>query len=290
MNKIVNMLKSFNHVMKRSQVIDQFNKIVISLNNEILPMVAEVSDLVKVHNITTKELPELSFMLHKSDFKAKDAKSLVGDFSKVLNNMNSISNDLKAMASKDLSELLNTENISIKEAGILNAINSYGSVVLCSSEALLYIVNLIDSKVNSSGIGYIKSKLSEIRNSFDEFGVMLKFFSNKNLIKDLNSLSNDRIIIGNKDTSIGSMLIGSKTNLEFSGFIGNPIYHFRLWLVDLEMKKYEALKDRKKLTELKIMELKARNNGEVDTKLQAAIQYHENKLEDIEYKIRKIEE
>ena len=71
-----------------------------------------------------------------------------------------------------------------------------------------------------------------------------------------------------------------------TNFTGNPIYHFRKFLVDLELKKLESLKDRKRLIELKLTELKQKQQGNPDDpKLKKQIEYYENKLEQIEHKI-----
>ena len=71
-------------------------------------------------------------------------------------------------------------------------------------------------------------------------------------------------------------------------FIGNPIYHIRLFLVDLEMLRLERLKNRRKLVELKLLEL--RNKDASDPKIKKQIEYYEQKLEALDRKINRIME
>jgi len=76
-----------------------------------------------------------------------------------------------------------------------------------------------------------------------------------------------------------------------STFIGNPIYHLRLLLVDLEMLKLETLKERKRILDLKLLELKQKETtGKHDPKIQKQIEYYEGKLEKTNLKIEKIME
>jgi hypothetical protein len=70
-------------------------------------------------------------------------------------------------------------------------------------------------------------------------------------------------------------------------FIGNPIYHLRLFLIDLDSLRLERLKDEKSLLELRILELKS---SDTDGKLKKQISYYENKLNKLDMKIRKLSE
>jgi hypothetical protein len=74
-----------------------------------------------------------------------------------------------------------------------------------------------------------------------------------------------------------------------SGFIGNPIFHIRMWLVDKEIEKYEALKTRKKILEGRILELKLGKDA-TSEKTKKAIDVFEKDILKIDDKIHRIEE
>jgi len=77
--------------------------------------------------------------------------------------------------------------------------------------------------------------------------------------------------------------IGIATN-----FIGNPIYHLRLFLVDLSLMRLENLKEKKRLLELKLLELKSRQSGDINNeKLRKQIEFYEEKLNKLDMKIKK---
>jgi len=70
-------------------------------------------------------------------------------------------------------------------------------------------------------------------------------------------------------------------------FIGNPIYHLHLFIVDIQVLRLERLKDEKSLLELRILELR---QEDTDGKLKQQIAYYENKLNKLDMKIRRLSE
>jgi len=73
------------------------------------------------------------------------------------------------------------------------------------------------------------------------------------------------------------------------GFIGNPIMHLRLLFVDLTALRLEAMKDKRKLLELRLLELRSFNNdGSTNPKLSKQIAFYEDKLNKLDMKIDKL--
>ena len=292
MEAIRKLISEMNHTVKKTDVQEQFNKSILSLNNEILPMIEELETLIKDNNIDMNDLKELSNFNRISGIKAKDIRTLVNSIEYTLKDMNKSSSDFSGLLDKELPDLISRDSISIKEASILNVVNNYTNVILYTSDLVLYIISLVDTKLTGQTTSFVKFKLLEIREDLHRYATLLEFFrlNSKNLIKDLQKQSNDRLLVDSKDSGAVSMLSSFKSRIKLVGFIGNPIYHVKMWLIDNQVNRYEVLKERKKLTELKILDLKARQNGENDAKLQKAIEYHENRLESIEHQIRKIEQ
>lgn len=291
MEAISNFVNNMNHIVKKTDVQEQYNKMTTSLNNDLLPMMEELKSLAADNNINMDEIKELVNFNRNSGIKAKNISELVLTIYSVLENMNKMSSELSGLIDKDLPDLLSKEAITVKQASIMVVIGNYGNVVLFTSDIILYIIGLLDKKLNGKALSFIKAKLLEIQNTLYSYSKVLEFFiTNKNIIKDLSKQSNDRVLSSNGKSNSLLALSSFKSKIKLVGFIGNPIYHFRMWLVDREISSYETLKEKKKLTELAILDLRARQNGEVDPKIQKAIEYHEDKLDRIEYKIRKIEE
>lgn len=292
MQEIKKLLESMNHTIRKNDVLEHINVTMLSLNNEVIPMVDELLKLFdNKNNLSMERLPELS-NLNRDTFKSKDIKSFVNSIYNTLKNLNSISGEFIGVVDKEIPDLLGRDVCTIKQAYILNIITNITNFTLYSADIVLYIINLIDNKINDTTLPYIKFKLMEIRTDISKYGKLLMLFKDsKTLISEIGKLSKDRLLVDSIDNGTINMISSfNKSKIPLVMFIGNPIYHVKMWLVDRTINKYEILKEKKKLTELKILELKARQAGENDPKIRKAIEYHEDKLEAIEYKIRKIEE
>lgn len=292
MEIIRKLLESMSHTLKKNDILEQTNNTVLSLNNEIIPSIEELLKLLDdKNNVTIEQLVELS-NLNRETFKSKDIKGFTNSLLLVMKNINSISSEFISLVDKEIPDLLGKDVVTIKQAYILNIVTNLTNFVLYTADVILYIINLIDNKINGKALPYVKFKLIEIRTDLNKYGKLIMLFKDsKTLITEINKLSKDRLLIDSKDNGTINMVSSfGKTKIPLVMFIGNPIYHIKMWLVDKSINRYEVLKEKKKLTELKILELKARQNGENDPKLQKAIEYHEDKLEAIEYKIRRIEE
>ncbi len=106
-------------------------------------------------------------------------------------------------------------------------------------------------------------------------------------IGNIKKLSTEPLTQQNKfRLSQESYPVSASFSLPVNDFIGLPIYHFRKWLVDRDVAKYKLLESKKKLIELKIINLES---GESSEKTKKAITYYEKEIESIEYRLTEIE-
>ena len=75
-----------------------------------------------------------------------------------------------------------------------------------------------------------------------------------------------------------------------SGFEGNPIYHIRLNIAEWQADRYKSFKDKKKMLELRLMHLKMLEQDKKDPSLEKEISYIQQRVESIDYKLKKMED
>jgi len=285
------MMLELNHTIKLTDVQEQFNNSLLSLNREVLPGLKNMEDVAKLDNLKISDLPEISIFNRNSEIKAKDLKGLIKGIISAINGMEKQSNDINGLIPEVLTDVISKDVLTVKQATLLNVINNYNTVSLYTLDLLLYLITITDVKVNGSENEMVKPKIAEIKLNMSAYGEILAFFNkNKNIAKDIVKLSNDKVLIDSKDKGTLNILNINHFKMNITGFIGNPIYHVRMWLVDLEMDRYEVLTEKKKLLELKVLDLKAKKDGEVNPKLTKAIDHYENKLSAVEAEMRKVEE
>jgi hypothetical protein len=67
----------------------------------------------------------------------------------------------------------------------------------------------------------------------------------------------------------------------------NPIYHIRAWNAEQDVHRIQKAREEKKLVELRLHDLKARERGEANASLQHQIELVENRLKGINFRIAK---
>ena len=75
-----------------------------------------------------------------------------------------------------------------------------------------------------------------------------------------------------------------------SNFTGNPVYHLRMVWEEYQNKRFRAKADKKKMLELKVLQLKHLTEGRNDPKVESQIKYIQNRINELEYEMEKMKE
>ena len=289
-NNLINYVKNTFHTIKKEDVVKNLDDIATAIKEEVLPtldVVIKNSDLEIINK--SKYIKPIMIT---SGIKAKDGRELFVKIKGIITNINKSLNNLETLVLDELPDIVSDKTITVKDAAILKTISDIGNITLFTSD-VAYLI-LIDGNVNDTE--FPKKKIDDIVNGIPTYGNMLKVYGSNfnNKLENIKKLPDTKLVLDNKKANMLEKIVSKNAKLidvpNASSFNGNPIYHVRMWLVDVEMLKYERLKDKKKLIELKIMELKLKAKNESNDKLTKQIEYYEEKLAKIDYKISKIEE
>lgn len=274
----------FNTLNKKS-VLKSIDFLYGSLNTETIPAVkifleSNVKEIDK-----SKFLSTVFKLMGLSGNNAKNVEKIQTFLIEIANSEKTVTR----LANK-LNDVLLDKVTNLQDASLVKIVNDFSFINL-------YILDMLYMGLIEDGSStYPKKKIESTKEASAEFVMLYKYYVGK-IDKILDELSKlPEINIGVSDTASGSMIDGFLNKLNIikflpatNGFINNPIYHFRMWLVDREIAKYEALKDRRKQLELRLLELRYQDSGGKDPKLRQQIEYYEDKLASVEYQIAKIE-
>lgn len=257
-----------------------------SLENEVLPAL----DVFISSNI--KALSKNKFLSNSFSLMGiKSSNSLDG-----VKELRDMFQDIMSYEQKmdklilNMNNVLLDKNTSLKDGTLVRVIEDLTFMSLYVLDFLYYSI------LDESDTNFTKMKIEVIKNELPEFIKLVKYYNKniKNILDEILELPDVPVSISQTDSS--SMLdtfLKKIKKISFiptaNGFVGNPIYHFRMWLVDREIRKYEALKDRKEALELRLMELRYQESGSTDENIKERIAYFEEKISKIEYEIAKIE-
>ena len=206
-------------------------------------------------------------------------------FQLILNNKVSI----RQLVTHHMQDTLTNKAMSAKTAAILTFLQDIQSMSTYMLDLLYYIVaDEKHSDLPRVHFKRLKDGGPTFINLYRVYG-----FNITTTIDNLSRVSDEIIKTESEiDTKLNNIMLsktGKVVELPQVNFVGNPIYHFRMWLVDRDTKKYEAIKVKKQLIELKLMELKLKQEDDHDPALSKQIKYYEEKLASLEYSIEKFE-
>lgn len=281
-DKVLKYFKSSPKVIKRTDVVDLVHIMCEQIVESVNPMVNEALMLDdKMYNTKIMGVAVRSLRARKNTEVIKMASNLLNS---IVTNKETI---LKLVM--ELPETIVSENTTYKEGATLTHLSNLHSFVVYLPDFLLVAMENGDKET------YGKKKLEVIYDGVDTFASILKTYENlTSILKKTEKLDNTIVI--NEDNK-SSAIIQSGANSNFVeipiNFLIDTIYGFRLFLADIEIKKYESLHTKKALIEIRITELKRQADKETDpatsNNLRKAIDVYVKEIESVEYKIRKME-
>jgi len=283
-------LKAFHEnipdVVKSENILDTANNVFKNVNDDIIPTLEKVID---ESSDDIKDSKLLNIIAKFGNFKAKDGAEMLSLILGMFKDIKHSERDVVKYINDNFKDVITDKTVTTNEMTIMKIINDIAAMSQYTMD-LVYVSMLKDSETDipkfrieqiNAGIGAYYNLLDTYLVDFQK--VLKKATEVKEVVVDDKKLENESML---------SKFLGSNfVDLPMaSNFNNNPIYHIRMWLVDNDMDNYDLLTEKRKLIELKVAELKAvRESGDSSSKMKKRIEYYENKLNDIEYKIKELE-
>lgn len=262
-----------------------------TINDNILPVFQQIEDSIK-------EKADLDIIKNNKQLAlfSKLASINLGNYDtlkqlhKCFKNLAASEGDVKKVVELHFPKVIVNNIVRARDAALMKLLYDLNTFSTYTLDFLYYI--MLDPKETL----WPKIKLDRIKNGMGDYVGLYKVYSkplDKLLIK-IAKMSDeeipsdlDKTLMELKEEQLKQH--GTIPDFLFNGFIGNPIYHIRMWCVDRDYKKLEMLQNKKQLIELRLMELKLEGHNAKDPNLTKQIRYYEDKLAGIEYQIEKIE-
>lgn len=287
-SEILSIFSSFTGAMKKEAVYDYTEFLFTSINDEVLPafqvILADKSIDVISKNTTLKNFAQMADLKSSNNYKTLERME---DLFKTISKTQK---QVKDLVNKHCSEVITNKDLKAKDAAIVKFLTDLYTLTSYTLDFLYFII--VDEKHSELP----KIKFKKIREGLPNYITLFKAYSKfyTTMLEDIAAIDDETLKtdLDVVQQQMKEMILAKKSKLvsfPLSNFIGNPIYHIRMWRVDKEIEKLEALKTKKQLVELKITELRLEKDGGKDKNLSKQIKYYEDKLAGIEYKIEKIE-
>ena len=278
--------KSINGVIKKADVLKTAEFTFNALKESVSPALQSILDNGELKGI--KDSKELVHFASAVDLKHRSGTDVIARLKTFVDTVIRHEDDVYNLIKNDLCPNVTNKLFSLKDIAIVKLVDDLTGL----SSFILDIAYI--GMVDKSKTVFPKTKFTTVNENYTSFSTTYNIYSEDfgKYVKGIKTLSSEHVEI---NEGLGTMFAAfmSKASKGFrvpgmSGFNGNPIYHVRMWLVDRDVRKYEALKEKKQLIELKLLDLKNEQAKTHDPRLEKQIQYFEDKISSIEYDISKI--
>ena len=122
--------------------------------------------------------------------------------------------------------------------------------------------------------------------------VIMKVKNNDEFEKIIDGLPNAVVSEDSYDVILGTQGQSKIDPMQFGliPLVLNPIYHIRMLIADWQVSRYKAAQEEKRMLEFRLLKLKLQSTGKADAKLDQNIEYTEQRLQQLNFKLHKMEQ
>lgn len=265
---------------------------------------------------------DLASYLDKNTIKSKEAKKVIDEFlaelykSKDLPKINKRENFARVVLTlleniklnakflydeldNNLSESTVTGSLEAKRANLLRSVAHYRFMTKMLTDLLNYIYTNEMSEENKHLAEEGKLNPHQVKELLNNLWILAKCVAGYAEDSDkfkakVEKLS--QVQLSKEENETIEALYSHSDDIDLiqglpHNFIGSPIYTIRLVFAQWQAQRYHEMKDKKKLLELRLQYLRQlKEKGEADINLEKEIEYLQNRITKLDYKLAKIEE
>lgn len=293
MSRLLDFIVSILPRIKKDDVLEDLRITTGELEQGVIPSYTDSVKFFKSEKAKSEEVVAIT-----SVFSRNYGKSVKGNLiSEIESNLKDLHENLK-FVSKEIEELLEhdiiKEGLTAKKTILLRAAEHFSFITRFSMDLLNYIYIYETKAAGAEHDELVPALKNGIEQNIMNFARLYAAYSDRPTAfqKLLNNLPD---VVVNEKTyeSLAAVYRESLDPLPsvFSkGFENNPIYHLRLVLAEYQANRYKSFKDKKRMLELRLLNLKMVADDNPDPKVQQEIVYIQSRIEGIEYKMRRMEE
>lgn len=270
-------------LLKKDSLKDEIDDIYSNVRISVRPGLNSLSSIVSKRDIRLSDVPFFKGTELEKEFKT--ASKLIKSMNMVIDGMLANRDDIDAYI-KNIPASISTKGITTNQALVLNVVDNLRFFTEFSGDVLIYLVeNITGTKESVFADKVTKQKRNLL---YDYYNIITNYISFNEILVDLSDM-----VITNNDV-VESMLSDTKVNVVgrsdqvTRGFLGNPIYHIRIWNADREIRAIKTLEAKKEYTELLLAELEIRQANQYDPEIDMAIEKTKDLINEYEIKIEKL--
>jgi hypothetical protein len=211
----------------------------------------------------------------------------------VLNNLKFVEKEFENSASSDII----AEGVTVKKAVMLRAVDQTTFISRFTMDFLTVLYRDEALEINpevEENISVPKIVIDRVDKHVALYANLLSIYGDKSFDFEKRFSSIPDVIMSERTqeaivATYGESKLDPYGAPTVQGFLGNPIYHIRLLVAEWQANRYKAMKDKKKMLEMRLMHLQLLQENKNDAKLEQEISYIQSRIDKIEYSMAKAE-
>ena len=292
---VVEFVQSLVPRMAKDDVVTDISTTIQEFETLVLPIVASLRSEkkhIKLKAGVSKGIMSTFSSHYKGKGKSHIVEALDEALPNVITNMKTVRDNLDSSLEADVI----TAGLTAEKATLIR-IAEHGAFMTdyCLDLISCVISDEVEEKSDIKNDDIPPIKLRKLTENAANFGILLNTYSvDPKLFKD--KINTIPPVTFNADTATlirgtyGESSLDPFNAILTHGFTGNPVYHLRMVWEEYQNKRYRAKADKKKMLELKVLQLKHLTEGRNDPKVESQIKYIQNRINELEYEMEKMKE
>jgi hypothetical protein len=296
--KIVDFISILLPRFNKSTIMDDVRITQKELSDGSIPAYTEAALYFKSNKFKSDKAKDLNNIFYRNFDKKTTEKNFVLEITKalpnVLANLNIVNEKLEDTLEADVIKdgMSAVKTILVRAADQISFISRHSVNLL----TLVYAeeTNVLHDEGAPDSFQLTPMQIKTINKDLPTFASLLAVYSEKPEEFAKKLLAVPDIIVNSKNYSTVSSAFKESDIDPFGtgllvGFDNNPIYRIRMLYAEWQADRYAAFKDKKRMLELRLLNLKNANSGKADMQVEKEIDYLQSRIDTLEYKMAKIE-
>lgn len=296
--KILQYVQSLLHRFDKKTIDEDLDRLRKELRDNTLPPYEAASRFMKNWEFADAELAKFDKNFVRqidSRFKGNSIEITYEILKRTLENITTLEKLVDKYYSNDIARSAMTYN----KATLLQYIESISFAAKFARKHLIYVLTMEAGLLRDNkmvGKELTKAEMNWLISNRPMFIATLKALDTpeRELSKSIGDIPDIAIDVDDDSSDAVVASVGVRKLDPFGfNFIGvslNPIYHFRMAVVEYQVAQYDAAKEERVMLEYQIRDLENSKNGKNDPKIEKAIEYTRDRIQKLDYKIAKMEE
>ena len=295
--EILNFIKALLPRLDRNDILEDIRITKAELDNGVIPNYGEASRYFNDNKIKSAVIKDMSTSYYKVATTKRKENTFVQNinvsFGNIKDNLTFIETELENVLEKDII----ADGLTAKKTVLVRAAEHISFITRYSMDLLNYIYNnesIAYGTEIASGFAISEKISRDLEKNFNTYVRLLNIYAvaNKDFVGKYKNIP--EVVINATNFGVVTSTFKERDIDPYNGLVqhfeANPIYHFRLMIAGWQDARYTAFKDKKRMLELNLMNLRMQQDKTPDPKVEKEIIYLQDRIETIAFKMHKMED